>query len=52
VGEHLGAIMPPIGERAIAFIGIVPRGFQTIGDTTEHDGFADHHAHRAQYHKA
>jgi len=29
--------MPPIGERAIAFTGIVPRRFQAICDTTEHD---------------
>jgi hypothetical protein len=42
VGKNLGAIMPPIGERAIAFTGIVPRRFQAIGDTTEHDGFGYH----------
>jgi hypothetical protein len=39
--------MPPIGERAIAFAGIVPRRFQAIGDTTEHDGFDYHGLSRA-----
>jgi len=39
--------MPPIGERAIAFTGIVPRRFQAIGDTTEHDGFGYHGLSRA-----
>jgi hypothetical protein len=42
VGKQLGAIVPPIGERAIAFTGMVPRRFQAIGDTTEHDGFGYH----------
>jgi hypothetical protein len=42
VGKQLGAIMPPIGERAIAFTGMVPRRFQAIGDTTEHDRFGYH----------
>jgi hypothetical protein len=36
-GKHLGTIMPPVGERAIAFSGVVPRRFQAVGDTTEHD---------------
>jgi hypothetical protein len=42
VGKQLGAIMPPIGEWAIAFTGMVPRRFQAIGDTTEHDRFGYH----------
>jgi hypothetical protein len=42
VGKYLGAIVPPIGERAIAFAGIVPRSFQAVGDATEHDGFGYH----------
>jgi hypothetical protein len=42
VGKRLGAIMPPIGEWAISFTGIIQRRFQTIGDTTEHDGFGYH----------
>jgi hypothetical protein len=42
VGKQLGAIMPPIGEWAIAVTGMVPRRFQAIGDTTEHDGFGYH----------
>jgi hypothetical protein len=42
VGKHLGAVLPPIGERAIVFTGIVPRRFQATGDTTEHDGFGYH----------
>src|SRR5215472_8339553 len=42
VGKHLGAIIPPIGERAIAFTCIVPGRFKTTVDTTEHDGFGQH----------
>jgi hypothetical protein len=42
VGKQLGAIMPPIGEWAIAVTGMVPRRFQAIGDTTEHDRFGYH----------
>jgi hypothetical protein len=40
--------MPPIGEWVIAFAGIVPRRFQAIGDTTEHDGFGYHGLSRAR----
>ena len=39
VGKHLGAIIPPIGERAIAFTCIVPGRFKATVDTTEHNGF-------------
>ena len=42
MGKHLGAIIPPIGERAIAFTCIVPGRFKAIVDTTEHDGFGYH----------
>jgi hypothetical protein len=42
VGKHLGAIIPPISERAIAFTGMVPGRFKAIGDTAEHDGFGYH----------
>ena len=42
VGKHLGAIIPPIGERAIAFTCIVPGRFKATVDTTEHDGFGYH----------
>jgi hypothetical protein len=34
--------MPPIGELAIAFTGVVLRRFQAVGDTTEHDRFGYH----------
>jgi hypothetical protein len=39
--------MPPIDEWVIAFAGIVPRRFQAIGDTTEHDGYGYHGLSRA-----
>jgi hypothetical protein len=42
VGKHLGAIIPPIGERPIAFTCIVPGRFKATVDTTEHDGFGYH----------
>jgi hypothetical protein len=49
VGKRLGAIMPPIGERAISFAGIIPRRFQAIGDTTEHSGFGYHGLSHARF---
>jgi len=42
VGKKLGAIIPPIGERAIAFTCIVPGRFKATVDTTEHNGFGYH----------
>jgi hypothetical protein len=42
VGKHLGAIIPPIGERTIALTCIVPGRFKATVDTTEHDGFGYH----------
>ena len=42
MGKHLGAIIPPIGERAIAFTCIVPGRFKATVDTAEHDGFGYH----------
>jgi hypothetical protein len=37
VGKHVGAIMPPIGEWAIALTCIVAGRFKAIVDTTERD---------------
>ena len=42
MGKKLGAIIPPIGERAIAFTCIVPGRFKATVDTTEHNGFGYH----------
>jgi hypothetical protein len=42
VGKHLGAIIPPISERAIAFTCKVPGRFKAIVDTTEDDSFRYH----------
>jgi hypothetical protein len=42
VGKHLGTVIPPIGERAIALTCIVPGRFKAIGDTADQDGFGYH----------